>query len=180
MRDEQKRGREVNPEHLRVIRTNLPQLTAFCGIDDYTGDESYESLYAYLKEAEELLIKRGNKFTLQGDRLMTDAIKKFGKEKLLQLKRDNCNLKLEDLVTGADQGRVLDIVKGHIVPRAGLVYLTPRNHIGRAPFYSSEKILGSWHVKTLWFNISVLLLMCLFTGILLFNDCPGRWVRKDS
>ena len=180
MRDEQKRGREVNPEHLRVIRTNLPQLTAFCGIDDYTGDESYESLYTYLKEAEKLLIKRGNKFTLQGDRLMTDAIKEYGKEKLLQLKRDNCNLKLEDLVTGADQGRVLDIVNGHIVPRAGLVYLTPCSHIGRAPFYSSEKILGSWHVKTLWFNISVLLLMCLFTGILLFNDCPGRWVRKDS
>ena len=180
MRDEQKRGIEVKPEHMRTIRTNLPLLAAFCGIDNYQGDESYESLQDYLKEAEKLLIKRGNKLTLQADRQMTNALKEMGKEAILQLKRDNCNKKLEELVTGADQGRILDIVKSHFVPRAGLVYLTPRNHLGRAPFYSSEKIVGPWHVKTLWFNVSVLLLMCLVTGSLLFADCPGRWVRKDS
>jgi hypothetical protein len=178
-RDEQKRGIEVKPEHMRTIRTILPLLAAFCGIDNYQGDESYESLQDYLKGAEKLLIKRGNKLTLQADRQMTNALKEMGKEAILQLKRDNCNKKLEELVTGADQGRILDIVKSHFVPRAGLVYLTPRSRLGRAPFYSSEKIVGPWHVKTLWFNMSVLLLMCLVTGALLFADCPGRWVRKD-
>ena len=180
MKDEQKRGLTVDPAHMRVIRTNLPRLAAFCGIDNYSGEESYEPLHAYLKGAEKLLTKRGNTYTLQADRMMAEALRLKGKEGVLQLKRENFNLKLEDLVTGADQGRMLDIVDDHIVPRAGLVFLTPQSHIGRAPFYSSEKILGSWHVKTLWFNLAVLLIMCIFVGALLFTDCPGRWLRHDS
>lgn len=179
MHDEQRRGLEVSPAHMRVIRTNLPTLTAFCGWDPYSGDESYESLRQFLKDAERLLIQRGNKATLAGDHLIGDEIRAYGKEALMQRKRDNYNLKLEELVTGSDQGRLLDIVNNIIVPRAGQVFLTPRNHWGRAPFYSSEKIIGSWHVKTLWFNVSVLLLMSIFVGALLFADCPGRWIRKE-
>ena len=180
LKDEQKRGLDIDPAHMRVIRTNLPRLAAFCGIGTYSGEESYEPLHAYLKGAEKLLTQRGNTLTLQADRMMADLLRTKGKESVLQLKRDNYNLKLEDLVTGADQARLLDIIDDHIVPRAGLVFLTPQNHVGRAPFYSSEKILGTWHIKTLWFNIAVLLLMCIGVGVLLFTDCPGRWLRRDN
>ena len=180
LKDEQKRGLDIDPAHMRVLRTNLPRLAAFCGIGTYSGEESYEPLHAYLKGAEKLLTQRGNTLTLQADRMMADLLRTKGKESVLQLKRDNYNLKLEDLVTGADQARLLDIIDDHIVPRAGLVFLTPQNHVGRAPFYSSEKILGTWHIKTLWFNIAVLLLMCIGVGVLLFTDCPGRWLRRDN
>jgi ABC-type multidrug transport system ATPase subunit len=180
LNDEQKRGKEVKPEHMQVIKTNLPVLTEFCGMQPYTGDYSYQSLKDYMKEAERLLSKRGNKATLKGDALMSSFIKKDGKEAMLQLKRDNYNIKLADFVVGADQMRMLDVVDGHIVPRVGLVYLTPRNHWGRAPFYSSEKILGSWHIKTLWFNMGALLLMCILAAILLFADFPGRYVRTKQ
>ena len=165
---------------MQVIKTNLPVLTEFCGMQPYTGDYSYQSLKDYMKEAERLLAKRGNKATLKGDALMSSFIKKDGKEAMLQLKRDNYNIKLADFVVGADQMRMLDVVDGHIVPRVGLVYLTPRNHWGRAPFYSSEKILGSWHIKTLWFNMGALLLMCILAAILLFADFPGRYVRTKQ
>ena len=72
------------------------------------------------------------------------------------------------------------MVDGYIVPRTGLIYLTPRNNMGRAPFYSSEKVIGQHHVKTLWFNLSVLGLMCIVVAVLLFTDCPGRYIRKDE
>ena len=98
----------------------------------------------------------------------------------MELKRDHCNLKLKDVVTGADQRRVIDIIDSHIVPRAGIVYLTPRSTWGHAPFYSSEKILGDWHIKTLWYNLSVMGLMIIILAILLFTDCPGRYVRKEG
>ena len=179
MKDEQTRGKEVNPEHLRVIRLNLPILTEYCGIEPYKGDESYASLRQYMKDAEKLLSRRGNKATLQRDRMMSTFIRQYGKEAMRQMKRDHYNLKLEDFVVGADQGRMLDIVDGHIVPRAGIIYLTPRNHCGRAPFYSSEKILADWHIRTLWFNITVLLLMSLVVAALLFADSPGRYIRKE-
>ena len=155
MKDEQERKKEAKVDHMQVIRTNLPQLTAFCGMKPYQGDESYQSLNDYMKEAEAILSKRSNQLTLKADALASDYIRKNGKEALLQLKSDNYNIKLEDCVIGADQKRMLDIIDNYAVPRTGLIYLTPQSKIGRAPFYSSEKILGSWHIKTLWFNMGV-------------------------
>ena len=180
MKDEQTHGKEVKPEHMEVIRTNLPIVTDFCGMAAYQGDNSYESLNDYMKEAESILSKRSNKISLKADAQVVDFIRQHGKEALVQLKRDNYNLKLEDVVVGADQQRMLDVVGNHIVPRTGIVFLTPLNHIGRAPFYSSEKILGSWHIKTLWFNIAVLLLMSIIVTIFLLTEFPSRYIKRMS
>ena len=178
MKDEQKRGKEVNPNHMEVIRTNLPFVTAFCGMKPYQGDESYQSLYDYMKEAEKLLAKRSNELSLKADQYIAAFIRSHSKEYLLDLKRKYYNTKLEDCVIGADQKHMTEVIDNYVVPRTGLIFLTPRSSIGRAPFYSSEKILGQWHIKTLWFNIGVLLLMCIITTILLLTDFPGRYMRK--
>ena len=174
MQDEKKRGKEVKPGHIRTIENNLPLLTDYLGMKPYAGSGDYESLKQYMKEAEQLLSDRCNAATLKSDRLMAQLLQAKGKDAVLQLKRDNYNLKLEEFVVGADQGRMLDVVDDVIVPRAGLVFLTPQSHIGRAPFYSSEKILGSWHVKTLWFNIAVLLLMCIIVITLLISKLLAK------
>ena len=178
MKDEQTRGKEVNPNHMEVIRTNLPFVTAYCGMKPYQGDESYQSLYDYMKEAEKLLAKRSNELSLKADQYIAAFIRNHSKEYLLNLKRKYYNTKLEDCVIGADQKHMTEVIDNYVVPRTGLIFLTPRSNIGRAPFYSSEKILGQWHIKTLWFNIGVLLLMCIITTILLLTDCPGRYMRK--
>ena len=180
MNDEQQSGKEVKSEHLKVIHTNLPLVSKYCSIEPYTGDDSYASLRQYMKEAEKQLVLEGNKATLKADALMAKMIDEKGKEGVLELKRNHCNLKLKDVVTGADQGRVIDIVDGHIVPRAGIIYLTPRNTWGQAPFYSCEKRLGNWHIKTLWFNLAVMGIMTLILAVLIFTDCPGRYVRKEG
>ena len=175
-----KNGKPVDPMHMETIEKNLPQLTKFCDMKPYHGDKSYQSLFQYMKEAENILSTRGNRVSLRQDALMASLVREHGKEAFLQLKRDNFNTKLEDCVIGMDQKRMLDVIDGYIVPRTGLIFLTPQNHYGRAPFYSHIKIVGDWHIKTLWFNISVLLLMCLVVGGLLFSDCPGRYLRKDN
>ena len=180
MQDEQIHGKEVKPEHIEIIRTNLPIITEFCEMEPYQGDYSYESLDNYMKEAENILAKRSNQITLKADAQISSFIRENGKETLLQLKRNNYNLKLEDCVIGAEQKRMLDVVDNHIVPRTGLIFLTPQNQMGRAPFYSSEKIIGSWHVKTLWFNMTILLLMSVIMIILLLTDTPGRYIRKNN
>ena len=180
MKDEEKRGKEVKPEHLKTIQANLPILTTFCEMEPYTGDYSYQSLYDYMQEAERILAKRCNKATLQADNIMSQMLRDIGKDAVLELKRNNHNNKLEDFVIGADQQRMLDVVDHHIVPRSGLIFLTPASKMGRAPFYSSEKILGPYHIKTLWFNMSVLLVMCIIAATLLLNDWPGRLIRKQQ
>ena len=180
MNNEKKQGKEVDPSHLNVINTNLPILSEFCGVAPYAGDGSYQSLYDYMKEAEKILAKRGNDLTLKKDAMVSSTVKQQGKDAFLALKKDNFNIKLEEFVTGADQLRMIDIVDDHLVPRSGIIYLTPHNKCGRAPFYSSEKILGSWHIKTLWFNLGVILLMSIIAIILLLTDCPGRYMRKEQ
>jgi ABC-type multidrug transport system ATPase subunit len=174
LKDEHKRGKEVKASHMDVINANLPELTAYCDMKPYEGNGDYESLRQYMKEAEKILTKRGNAASLKGDRLMSSFLREKGKEAMLQLKRDNYNLKLEDCVVGADQGRMLDVVDNALVPRAGLVFLTPSNCIGRAPFYSSVKIFGPWTIKTLWFNLSVMLLMCMITIVLLITKILAK------
>ena len=180
MKSEQQTGKEVNPEHLEVIKTNLPLLTSYCKMDAYEGDWSYSSLYDYMKEAENLLTERSNRITLLADKQTSRFVKENGKDVLLQLKRDNYNLQLEDCVIGMENQRMLDVIDNHIVARTGLVFLTPLSHNGRAPFYSSEKIIGDWHIKTIWFNLSILLLMSIIVTWMLLTDCPGRFVRKDA
>ena len=177
-KDEEKKGKPVDPMHLETIRMNLPEITAYCQMKPYEGDYSYTSLYDYMKEAENILAKRSNEATLKADNKMAAMIREQGKESILQLKRDNYNIKLEDCVIGADQRQMLDVIDGHLVPRMSIIYLTPRSQCGRAPFYSSEKIIGSWHIKTLWFNMSVLLMMCIILIILLLTDWPGKIIRK--
>jgi ABC-type multidrug transport system ATPase subunit len=178
LRDEQKNHKPVDPKHMEVIRTNLPRITDFCGIQPYQGAYDYQSLYDYMQEAEKYLTKRSNKLALQRDAIMSQLLRTIGKDGVLQLKRDNYNLKLEDCVVGADQHSMVDVIESSIVPRTGLIFLTPFSTCGNAPFYSSQKVVGSWHFKTLWFNISIMLLMSLLCIILLLNDCPGRYVRK--
>jgi hypothetical protein len=178
LRDEQKKGQTVDPNHLEVIRTNLPRLTDYCAMQPYQGDYGYQSLYDYMQQAEQLLSKRSNKLALQREAIMGQMLRSIQKEGVQQLKRDNYNLKLEDCVIGADQHSMVDVVDNILVPRTGLVFLTPFSTCGNAPFYSSQKVMGSWHVKTLWYNLSVLLFMSLIAIILLLTDCPGRYVRK--
>ena len=180
MNDEKKRGKEVNPDHLNVIQTNLPVLTEYAGLEEYQGDYSYDSLREYMKNAEKILSKKSNRATLDKEAVVDQFVRENGKEALLELKKSHHNLKLEDFVVGADQGRMLDIVDGHIVPRVGPIFLTPHNQMGRAPFYSSEKIVAGIHVKTLWFNMGIIFLMCIVATILLMADWPGRIIRKES
>ena len=180
MKDEEKRGKEVNPSHMETIRMNLPELTDYCGMDAYKGDYSYESLRQYMKEAERILSKRSNETTLKADRLMAEMVREQGKDAVLELKREHYNLNLEDCVIGANQKRMLDVIDNHIVARTGIIYLTPKSKVGRAPFYSSEKILGSWHIKTLWYNLGILLMMSIVIAIFLFVDWPGRALRKQT
>ena len=179
-KDEQRRGVTPDPNHLLTIRNGMPRLAAYCGIEPYEGEETYTLLHDYLKEAERILSRRNNTATLQRERLNTELFRAIGKEAVMTLKKENYNLKLEEFVIGAGQSRMTEVVSAHLVPRTSTIFLTPQNRCGRAPFYSCEKRLGDWHIKTLWFNTAVMLIMCIFVALLLFTDCPGRFIRKDN
>ena len=178
-KSEADKGETPDPTHLDIIRTNLPKLTAYCDMKPYQGDYAYASLHDYMAMAGNILSKRSNEITLKSNAEMTAMIRSIGKDAVLKLKHDNYNLKLEECVIGADQGSMFYLADNYIVPQMYAVFLTPSSRCGRAPFYSSEKILGAWHIKTLWYNVAVMLLMAVIVALLLFTDTPGRYIRKN-
>ena len=170
MNDEQKKGKAVDPKHMLVIRRNLPVVSEFANMKAYEGDYSYESLRSYMKELDKELVRRSNEATMAANKIMTQMVNETGKENVLKLKRAHYNLKLEEFVVGADQKRMVEVIDNTLVGRTSTIFVTPRDHCGSAPFYSSEKILGRWHIKTLWFNLAVMLLMSILTSLPLFFD----------
>lgn len=180
MQDEKKNGKEVLPEHMDVIKKALPTLSEVCDMPSYSGDYSYKSLRSYTDEAEKVLSKKCNQATLDEDKIVVSIISKIGKEEYLAKKKAHYNLQLENLCINADTKHTHDVVDGYIVPRAGFIYLTPRSTNGRAPFYSSVKVIGDTEISTLKFNVCVLLAMSLIIAILLYSDRPGRYLRKEQ
>lgn len=180
LQDEKKNGKEILPEHMDVIKKALPTLSEVCDMPSYSGDYSYKSLRSYTDEAEKVLSKKCNQATLDEDKIVVSIINKIGKEEYLAKKKAHYNLQLENLCINADTKHTHDVVDGYIVPRAGFIYLTPRSTNGRAPFYSSVKVIGDTEISTLKFNVCVLLVMSLIIAILLYSDRPGRYLRKEQ
>jgi len=180
MEDERKKGKEVNPVHLDVIKKALHTISKVCDMSAFSGEYNYANLRKYTDDAEEELSSMCNKASLREDNIISGKLRAMGKDEYVQLKKDHYNIQLENLCVSADSKHTHDIVDGHIVPRVGFVYLTPQGRWGGAPFYSSVKIVGTKVVSTLIFNVCVLLFMALVLSILLFCDFPGRYLRNDK
>ena len=73
---------------------------------------------------------------------------------------------------------MIEVVSGHLVPRAAFIYLTPRSKNGNAPFYSPVKCVGSTEIPTLWYNIIVQLIMALIVAILLYTNAYNKIVAN--
>lgn len=179
MNDEQKKHQEINPAHLDIIKKALPTVAGVAGLPDYTGSYDYASLHKYTDQAEDVLSKRSNEATLKENSIVSAKIRSIGKDEYMQQKRDHHNLRLEEIVANMNSKHTHDIVDGYIVPRVASIYLTPQSAIGRAPFYSSVKVVGSTPVPTLWFNIIVQLIYSAILAVLLYTDCIGKRVRKN-
>jgi ABC-type multidrug transport system ATPase subunit/ABC-type multidrug transport system permease subunit len=111
-----------------------------------------------------------NDATLEKDRLVREAVAERGMEGMVERKRNNYNIRLEELLTGVSEPAPYVVAGGCLVPKTGAVFLTPASKNGRAPFYSSVKILGGARVPTLLYNLCILLLMgMVLTIILLIN-----------
>ena len=146
---------------MSLFVNSMPLLMAECGWPEYTGKYDYVSLKQLYKKAGDELFERSRIAASAADKSMERLIDKIGKDNVVQLKKDNYNLKLEEHLVNAKAERLAKVIDNHIVPDMGYVFISPVSHNGRAPFYSSEKIVGNLHVKTLWFNLGIMFLMCV-------------------
>ena len=138
-------------------------------LDKQTYDEAtYTALKNWLRESDKKLYRQSSLYTRAVDRDKQAFIDSFGNKALVDLKFANLNKQLEQTLINTASEKMVSIEDDILVPQMGTVYLDPPQHYGRAPFYSSVKLLGSLRIPTLQFNLTVLAIWCLIAmGILL-------------
>lgn len=174
------KGLKVDPSYMLTLKTEIPNIPELTGQPVYTGDWKYESLKSYIRQADSVFMKLGNTATLKADYNLTHLYDTMGKDEVKELRRTNYNLQLETLLQNSNQKQMQQVVDGHIVPLVAPVFLRPRSTNGGAPFYSAVKRVGTYDIPTLWFNMFILLIMAVVTAVLLYTDCPGRYIRKNQ
>lgn len=175
---------------LETLRRNIPRLWSTFGIRPYTGIDSlnskvfdstaYRTASAWLDYARDTLASIGSEANMDADRPLTEYISYHGRDALLALYRNNCNKGLEQLLTGSGSETAYRITDCTIVPETGQVWIDPISRNGRAPFYSSVKILGRHRIDTVLFNCSVLMIMCIIAIVLLFADFGEKLTSEKN
>lgn len=160
-----------SPVPTRLLANTLPALADACHIPPYTGDlNASTSVRLYLAAADSVMLQQGNAITLLADKRRRALASKHNGTTLSELKRQHYNLALEAVVAGTGQTELCTVVGDHLVPRAGIIFLTHKARFGAAPFYSSVKQVAGHHVPTLAYNLAVLALMALLLiAALLYN-----------
>ncbi|MBP9987628.1 MAG: ATP-binding cassette domain-containing protein [Bacteroidales bacterium] len=161
-------------DHMKILFNSLPVLAEAAGIEPYEGGYDYDAIQLYMEKAKDALNAVSNRATLERDRIINAGIKSMGIERMQTMMKQNCNIRLSEFLTGSDSENAIEIVENRIVPKAARVFLTPPSRNGRAPFYSSCKVVGHAKIPTVPFNMGVMMLVCILLTIVLLIDIPSK------
>ncbi|MCF0208420.1 MAG: ATP-binding cassette domain-containing protein, partial [Bacteroidaceae bacterium] len=170
-------GKEIEESSFPLLANEIQKLTDKWEADSYPNiaklnkanynEEIYQSLNTWLSELDKKLRKQSAFYTRQVDKDKQAFINKFGTKALVDLKLANTNKQLEQTLVNSNAGKMVSIEGDVLVPEMGTVYLDPPQHNGRAPFYSSVKIIGNTRIPTLTFNIIILIIMSIVAVIVI-------------
>lgn len=163
---------------MALIINELPFLVKYCGLKPYKGDWSYASVDHTIQSARKQIRKRCNKLSMEVNRDINTYVKKHGKTKLAALKKSNCNIQLENLLINKTSTQLCKVCGDCIVPASAYIFVAPRGRCGRSQFYCGVKRVGDTLVPTFWFDLGVLICMCLILGSVLFVDFDGNILKK--
>jgi ABC-type multidrug transport system ATPase subunit len=108
--------------------------------------------------------------TVKRDSILDLLEQEEGRDKILQLKRDNYNNYLADILLNAASTDKIFETRYRIVQKSDPIYMSPTSIIGRAHFFAPYKIIGAVKIDTLWFNvIAIWIMSAIFALTLYFN-----------
>lgn len=108
--------------------------------------------------------------TAERDSLLNDLEMKLGREKILELKRNNYNNYLADILLNVASTDKIYETEDRIIQKSDPVFMAPTSNVGRAHFFAPYKTIGGLKIDTLWFNIMAIWLMsAVFMATLYYN-----------
>jgi hypothetical protein len=144
--------------------------------DQETLDKLLSYLYYNIKVHYNKIV---NKARYQHDSIYYNLVEKYGSDEAVsELKNQNFNLKVEDFVCNKNELTNIKETENELIRNYRPIFQIPESNIGRAQFYSAEKIIGKFHIKTIWFNITIMWIYTLFLYILLISQIFDYERRK--
>ncbi|MEX0981602.1 MAG: ATP-binding cassette domain-containing protein [Bacteroidales bacterium] len=145
------------------------------GLRDFQPAESSILLMKnYLGQWEEYLKSESGRIAAEKENLMQTLIAALpNPSDLVKLKQQYHNEAVADLVLNRNEMKKILEYDGKLIRKDTPVFHVPGSGAGRSHFFSAVKVVGSFQIDTIWFNILVLWLMTLFLYIALVNN----WLR---
>jgi ABC-type multidrug transport system ATPase subunit len=137
--------------------------------------QSLENIKNQLNEVKASLSGIRDRLIYRKDSIQRQLIHELGStDKLIILKQKNWNESLAELVLNLNELHKVSESKHKLIRKMEPVYQIPSSRNGRAQFYSAVKVLGHYHIDTIWFNVIVIWIMTLFFYIAL----QFSWLKK--
>jgi len=174
---------------------NLPELNdyQFGMMDNLTydsfDDEIADSTTNFLNNVKNVFNTRSNDITSLKDARFLELVDQFGKEEMIEVKKQFFNEKLSDFVLDKMQFDMLILYKNEVIRKKDPIYKDTDSAIGRAHFYAAEKYIGNYVFETYVFNMIVLWLFSVFLFITLYFDWfkntidffgRFKWIKKKK
>ncbi len=118
----------------------------------FTQNTHDNSLY-YLNSLSKKYQSRQEEANDKREAVYRSKIETLGQDQALEIKREHHNTNLANLVLNRDElSKVYETDFGY-VQKKDPIFMYPDSNYGRAHFYAPIKIIGNWHIDTLYFNL---------------------------
>jgi ABC-type multidrug transport system ATPase subunit len=171
-------NRVKSEKNLRKIKYHINELTLLTGkkpgewkagleyskFNDFTGDKARSYL-----DSVSIAIRAYSRVILgRKDSLTNSMINSIGKEKFQELRKNNYNESLADIVLNRlNTSKIFDSNQ-KLIQKADPIFMKPGSRYGRAHFYSPFKQVGNLSIETLVFNVFAIWIMTAFLFITLY------------
>lgn len=134
------------------------------------SEDLLKQILNYIINLKSRIVKHTDKLLSEKDKIYRNLENETGRKELLKLKHTYNNERLKEFVTNSREMKRIKKTEKRLIQKFEPVYLTPKSKIGRAHFFSPEKVIGENVFSTLTFNVMVLWLMCIFLYIMLYYN----------
>ncbi|HCC72123.1 MAG TPA: ABC transporter, partial [Bacteroidales bacterium] len=117
------------------------------------------------------------KATKQRDSVLYKLEQEKGLEKILELKRNNYNNYLAEILLNATSTDKIYETKNQIIQKSDPIFMAPTSKIGRAHFFAPYKMIGDIKIDTLWYNIIAIWLMSAVFMVTLYHNMLKRLIN---
>ena len=140
----------------------------------------YEKINQFLDSVQAFYNLKSQKINKLIDKKIDSLNKIYTPKGLIQLKLNNYNQKLAEIVRNFNRTEQLKIYDYQIIRKKDPIFMYPDSRFGRAQFFASVKFLGNKKISTFWFNIAILWLSAILMFWILYFDLVKKLINLLS